>query len=829
MKQTVLVLDEDVVFCTLVSKILESDRIEVVTTASTAAADSYLEKASPDLVLVNAFLPDRKGSDWIADLRAQGFAGPVLLASAFWHQAGIPEEVVERVGVAHVLHKPLTPEPFRQMVLNLLQGNEVGAEQSDNTPRKVLLAVSDDAETLNRVAAICARQNLVLLNAETATRALIIARQTKPHFAMIDLASLGASGFELCQRLRLLHNPELPVAFFFDQEEQAHFENKVIDDADYLVKPVDNESLEDLIHALPVSDTKTGAHVLIVDDDRIFLNIAATILEGRGFYTTMLQDIPTDPDALDRSLEEIRPDLILLDVELGDTDGFSVCRVIRTLPQWQMIPILFLSGHNDVSTRVNGLRSGGDDYIGKPIVGEELVARIDTFLERRQLLHTYQKAMRQLERNHEHLYTLLNNMPQGVMITNERGRVTFLNDTCRKIVGLDSRQWSNKPWRKAMAFTDEDVLLIEQLWEAVDPSRKIQLNVKSNQGPHYRLELRVGENPSVVGGRVFYFSDVSELVDLRRRLRKEGVRRLEGESPAMNKLRDTIIQVARGNWTVTIEGETGVGKELVARTIHDSSPRVDKPFIAVNCAGLSESLLTSQLFGHKRGAFTGAHSDQPGLFRAAHKGSLFLDEFGEIPPSVQTSLLRVLQEGEITPLGEVRPVKVDVRVIVATNRDLANEVASGRFREDLYYRVRVARIQVPPLRERMSDVPLLVSYFLNSQLDGQGISVSTEAMSQMMNYDWPGNVRELQNAVQFSLIHSNGQSVILPEHLPPEVIHGVVKPPSIPMDMPREAVDERSRIIAALQAARGNRSKAARLLGIGRATLYRKLAGLNIS
>jgi DNA-binding NtrC family response regulator len=292
----------------------------------------------------------------------------------------------------------------------------------------------------------------------------------------------------------------------------------------------------------------------------------------------------------------------------------------------------------------------------------------------------------------------------------------------------------------------------------------------------------------------------------------------------MQQVYQQIRQVAAVDATVLIEGETGTGKELVARAIHALSARQDKPFIAVNGAGLTESLLASQLFGHKRGAFTGAVADHVGLFEAAHGGTLFLDEIGDIPLAVQTSLLRVLQEREITRLGETHPRKIDVRIVVATHRHLSDEVAKGTFRPDLLYRIRVARILLPPLRTRREDIPLLVGACLGQARAAIGKTVegvSPEAMRLLLAYLWPGNVRELKSAIEYAVIRCQG-AMIQPDDLPPEV--SVASPePSLPSQTPQ---DEQARLLAALQAAGGNRAVAARLLGISRATLYRHLARL---
>lgn len=296
---------------------------------------------------------------------------------------------------------------------------------------------------------------------------------------------------------------------------------------------------------------------------------------------------------------------------------------------------------------------------------------------------------------------------------------------------------------------------------------------------------------------------------------------LFSSEPSMRQVFDLVERVAATEVPVTILGETGTGKELVARAIHLSSHRRDRPFVALNCAGLTDSLLGSQLFGHTRGAFTGAIADHKGLFEAANGGTLFLDEIGDIPLNVQTSLLRVLQEREIVRLGECKPRKIDVRVLAATHHNLSDEAAKGTFRADLLYRIRVARIELPPLCERREDIPLLVASFL-----GQGSvqEVSADAVRFLLAYPWPGNVRELKSAITFATIRCKG-SVIEPVHLPAEI----VSPAPLHAAVGNNGGDERPRILAALAVAKGNRPAAARLLGISRATLYRRLANLGIS
>lgn len=302
---------------------------------------------------------------------------------------------------------------------------------------------------------------------------------------------------------------------------------------------------------------------------------------------------------------------------------------------------------------------------------------------------------------------------------------------------------------------------------------------------------------------------------------------LIGRSPSMVVLYEEIQKIAAVDATVLIEGETGTGKELVARAIHLTSRRAPHTFLAVNCAGFTDSILGSQLFGHKKGAFTGAIDNQEGVFEAAEGGTLFLDEIGDISPAVQTSLLRVLQEREVTRLGESKPRKVDVRLVVATHHNLGEDVEKGTFRRDLLYRIKVARLHLTPLRDRPTDIPLLVHAFLGqfrSVMEKSVFQVSPEALQLLTAYSWPGNVRELKSAMESALIHCKG-TVVQVGDLPPEIRYPEPKSTYVPLHRD----DERTRMLGALQQTCGNRSEAARLLGMSRRTFYRRLAEYDVA
>ena len=301
---------------------------------------------------------------------------------------------------------------------------------------------------------------------------------------------------------------------------------------------------------------------------------------------------------------------------------------------------------------------------------------------------------------------------------------------------------------------------------------------------------------------------------------------IEGKSPRMLEVYKLVARVAPTTATVLVVGESGTGKELVARAIHSHSTRAARPFVPVNCTALSESLLESELFGHARGAFTGAVAAKRGLFELADGGTLFLDEIGDMGARMQAQLLRTLQDGEVRPVGGTESIRVDVRLVCATNRDLEAEVKSGRFREDLYFRINVVTVRLPPLRERPGDIPILAAHFLAKIARREGrpqAGLSREALDGLSRHSWPGNVRELENAIERAVAVAKGD-VVLRSDLPFEV-QGQGLPPSGGLidDRPPLAELERRYIALVLAEAGGNKKKAAEKLGIDRRTLYRAL------
>lgn len=434
----------------------------------------------------------------------------------------------------------------------------------------------------------------------------------------------------------------------------------------------------------------------------------------------------------------------------------------------------------------------------------------------------------EVQRSRDDLLALLGRLRIGSAITDADGRLTFVNDVCRRTLDLDAPEILGRRWQELWPLSQEDREALASMCALPAAERRRVAARIGGDGKHgHWVEFEVHDDLRDPRKKFFFLHDVTEVRDLRHLLdEKSQFHDLVGKSAVMRQLYQQIRDIAPVDSTVIIEGDTGTGKELVARAIHSLSRRAEGPFVPVNCPALSESLLASQLFGHRRGAFTGAVDEHRGLFEAASGGTLFLDEIGDIPPEVQTSLLRVLQEKEIIRVGESRPRKIDVRVITATNRDLQRQVEQGSFRLDLLYRIRVVRIHIPPLSERRSDIPLLVGSFLAKlrAVTGKDVTqVSDEVMRLLTEQPWRGNVRELQSTIEFAMVRCKGP-VLQVSDLPPEI----VQPARLMRPSESGVEDRRQRILDALARADGNRSSAARLLGVSRATFYRRLEDLGI-
>ncbi len=424
------------------------------------------------------------------------------------------------------------------------------------------------------------------------------------------------------------------------------------------------------------------------------------------------------------------------------------------------------------------------------------------------------------------LERVLDNLKEGIIAHDTHRRIFYFNQEAEKITGFskeevlgkDCHLAFGKPFCGNRCHFCSDQPVVGEKDECIT-------HIQTRQGEFRRIEMRVtamADNHGTLLGVLAAFRDVTGLLNLQLKAEKpQGFADIIGQDVKMLEIFHQIRNIAGYDYPVHISGETGTGKELVAAALHSESPRSQGPFVPINCGALPESLIESELFGHVKGAFSGAIRDKKGRFELADGGTVFLDEVADLTKPVQVKLLRFLQEGEFERVGGEKTVSVNVKVTSATNKDLKKEVRLNRFRDDLYYRLNVIPICLPPLRERKSDIPLLIEHFLKEAARRNGQRprrISIEALSLMTDYRWPGNVRELQNAIQYAVVKSQG-NIIASEDLPIE-IHSKTQPGKS-RNQPGKLNDYL--VKSALERAGGNKVKAAKLLGVGRATLYRYL------
>jgi PAS domain S-box-containing protein len=431
---------------------------------------------------------------------------------------------------------------------------------------------------------------------------------------------------------------------------------------------------------------------------------------------------------------------------------------------------------------------------------------------------------------------ILDSINEGVFTVDLDRRITSFNRAAERITGIRREDAIGRRCSEVLrANICQDACVMESVLHAKKAAGNASVFVVDAHGERIPIKVSAAilrDTDGRVMGGVETFQDLRQVEELRKRLRdKHTFADIVGQSRAITRLFDVLPHIADSDATVLIQGASGTGKELVARAIHDLSSRRKKRFVAVNCAALPDALLESELFGYKAGAFTDARKDKPGRFALADGGTLFLDEIGDISPAMQVRLLRVLQEKSYEPLGGVAPVRADVRIIAATNQDLGELVGAGKFREDLYYRIHVVQIDVPPLRERREDIPLLVDHFIatyNRLHDREITGLANEAMSLLVQYDFPGNVRELQNILEHAFVLCRG-GTIEPRHLPPDVARGSVRLTAEPRHEVSLRTAEKTLIQEALARHGGRRALAAAALGVNLSTLYRKIQRLGIA
>ncbi len=415
---------------------------------------------------------------------------------------------------------------------------------------------------------------------------------------------------------------------------------------------------------------------------------------------------------------------------------------------------------------------------------------------------------------------ILDSINEGVFTVDLQWRVTAFNRAAEKITGVKREDAIGKACCDVFhANICEKECALRKTFENGRPVMNATAHIITHQGRRVPIRISTAilkdESRRVIGG-VETFQDLSQVEQLQKQLQgRFTFEDIVGRSPTMMRLFELLPQISASSSSVLIEGPSGTGKELFARAIHNLSPRRKKPFVAVNCAALPDTLLESELFGYKAGAFTDARRDKAGRFALAEGGTIFLDEIGDISAALQVRLLRVLQERLVEPLGSVRPVPVDVRVVAATNRELAKLVRDGKFRDDLYYRIRVIHLRLPDLRQRREDIPLLVDHLVAkfNRLQGKDIAgVSVEAMARLMDHDFPGNVRELENIVEQAFVLCRGGIIEL-HHLPPELRPAAAGPTDAVSPMSLQAM-EKLMITEILRRYQGDRRRASRDLGI---------------
>lgn len=555
------------------------------------------------------------------------------------------------------------------------------------------------------------------------------------------------------------------------------------------------------------------ARILIVDDDRSIRVTLKHFLSEKGHKVTSAKDY----SEAKHLITEQYFDLIIADIILGHMSGIDLLKDIDN--RNMNCPVIMITGSPDIKTATEALRLGAFDYVPKPVTKEIL-------------LHVSSLALKHKSLNDEkekyrlHLETIFKNINEGIITVDNSCVIREINGTAKRICGF-SKNDKEKLLSSRKFFCDGKC--VEIINETINKKRHIEVyrhECRQQNSTEKIVTLNASpliDDHGVFSGAMLMIRDETHLDCLERNLQeRKQLHNLVGRSDKMQKIYSLIEDLADVQTTVLITGESGTGKELIAEALHYSGNRKDKPLIKVNCSALQENLLESELFGHVKGAFTGAVENKSGRFQKADGGTIFLDEIGDISKRIQLKLLRVLQEKEFECVGTSTPIKVDVRVISATNQDLHEKVKSGEFREDLYYRLKVVDVKLPSLRENREDIPLLVNHFLktfNRNLNRDIEAVSAQVTKVFMEYQWPGNIRELEHALEHAFVVCHNSTITL-DHLPVELKRtGAAQGTSNENNEP----DDKKVILHTLEKSGWNKSKAARILGISRPTIYRKI------
>jgi PAS domain S-box-containing protein len=572
-------------------------------------------------------------------------------------------------------------------------------------------------------------------------------------------------------------------------------------------------------------------HVLIVEDEDVLRLTFATFLEDSGYSVKTAEGFR---DAM--ALLEAEPfDVVVTDIILAGKTGIDLLRCVNQMGL--NCQVIMITGEPNVETAAEAVRLGAFDYLAKPVTGHDLRRVVRLALDKKRVADERDKYAARMDMYRRELEAIFNSVQEGIVSVDENLRVRQINAAAAEWLGVQNVDVAGRSAQEVLG---------KYLQDGCEALRKTLAT--HTAVAEFRVETHFpgrGDRVVVVStmplldehryqrGAILLIRDVTRLTVLERELEdRSHYQRMIGKSPKMREIFELLENLAETDSTVLVVGESGTGKELVASALHHASPRRDGPFVKVNCAALAEELLESELFGHVKGAFTGAVRDRVGRFELANGGTILLDEIGDISPRLQLRLLRVLQEREFERVGDSRPIRVDVRIIASTNQDLVQKIQQGLFREDLYYRLNVIRIELPPLRERLEDIPLLVDHLcrrFNTQFHKEILGVAPETLEILMRYPWPGNIRELENCMERAFIVCH-DSMILPKHLPREVVES--RPP---LGLPRttglrpsarhdaENGNEKARIQEVLEKTDWNIAKSARLLGVARNTLYQRI------
>ncbi|MCE5333544.1 MAG: sigma 54-interacting transcriptional regulator [Desulfobacteraceae bacterium] len=556
-----------------------------------------------------------------------------------------------------------------------------------------------------------------------------------------------------------------------------------------------------------------NARILVIDDEESIRFTFERFLKTEGHAVATAASCS---EAWTR-LGEMSFDLVFADIIMEDGTGIDVLREIRQ--RGLSCPVVMITGNPSIETAADSMRLGAFDYIPKPVNQEALLHATHTALK-------YKAANEEKERYRTNIEAIFRSVKDAIITVNEELVVIEFNEAAAAMCGYSRDDIG-------MSFASLPVVcggrLVEILEEAIKSGKPVEVDRIECQSDHRAgkvISVRTYPLLSLQGtlsGVVMVLRDDTHVADLERELKEHRqFHRIVGRSKEMQKVYSLITALAGVQTTVLITGESGTGKELVAEALHRAGERSHKPLVKVNCSALPENLLESELFGHVKGAFTGAIRDNVGRFHRADGGTIFLDEVGDISSLIQLKLLRVLEERQFERVGSSTPIKVDVRLIAATNKNLLEKVSLGELREDLYYRLKVVEIRLPPLRDRREDIPLLIDHFRNGfnvKFKKPIEAISSDVLKAFLKYPWPGNVRELEHILEHAFVLCS-QNTITFDHLPPDFM----STPGIERRSPDEtqAVDS-SAILKALDETDWNKAKAARLLGIDRVTLYRKI------